>query len=46
VPARPGRSEIAVRCAIRHPLSPLIARYGSDARPLGFALLSLRYFDL
>jgi len=41
VPARAGRERIAVRFAIRHPLSPLAARYGSDPRPLGFALLGV-----
>jgi len=41
VPARAGRERIALRFAIRHPLSPLAARYGSDPRPLGFALLGL-----
>jgi len=41
VPARAGRERIAVRFAIRHPLSPPAARYGSDPRPLGFALLGV-----
>ena len=45
IPGREGRRQIALRFAVRHPLSPLAARYGSDPRPLGFALLSV-YFDL
>ena len=41
VPARAGRERIALRFSVRHPLSPFAARYGSDPRPLGFALLGL-----
>jgi hypothetical protein len=41
VPARANRERIALRFAVRHPLSPLAARYGSDPRPLGFALRSV-----
>jgi hypothetical protein len=41
VPAQPGRARIALRLQIRHPLSPLAARYDADPRPLGVALLGL-----
>ena len=41
VPAQRGRERIALRLQIRHPLSPLAARYGGDPRPLGVALLGL-----
>lgn len=41
VPAAPGRERIALRFAVRHPLSPLAARYDGDPRPLGIALLGL-----
>jgi hypothetical protein len=42
VPARAGRERIALRFAVRHPLSPLAARYDGDPRTLGIALLALR----
>jgi hypothetical protein len=42
VPARAGRDRIALRFAVRHPLSPLAARYDGDPRTLGFALVALR----
>jgi hypothetical protein len=42
VPARPRRERIALRFSIRHPLSPLTARYDGDPRPLGIALRGLR----
>ena len=32
---------IAIRFAIRHPISPLAARYDGDPRPLGIALRGL-----
>jgi hypothetical protein len=41
VPAEQGRERIALRLQIRHPLSPLAARYDADPRPLGVALLGL-----
>ncbi len=41
VPAQQGRERIALRLQIRHPLSPLAARYDGDPRPLGIALLGL-----
>jgi hypothetical protein len=41
VPAETGRERIALRLQIRHPLSPLAARYDGDPRPLGVALLGL-----
>jgi hypothetical protein len=41
VPAHAGRERIALRLQIRHPLSPLAARYDGDPRPLGVALLGL-----
>ena len=41
VPAQTGRERIALRLQIRHPLSPLAARYDGDPRPLGVALLGL-----
>jgi hypothetical protein len=41
VPAQAGRERIALRLQIRHPLSPLAARYDGDPRPLGVALLGL-----
>ena len=41
VPARAGRERIALRFSVHHPLSPFAARYGSDPRTLGFALLGL-----
>ena len=41
VPAQTGRERIALRMHIRHPLSPLAARYDGDPRPLGVALLGL-----
>jgi hypothetical protein len=37
-----ARDRIALRFRIRHPLSPLTARYDGDPRPLGIALLGLR----
>jgi hypothetical protein len=41
IPARDGRDRIALRFAVRHPISPLAARYDGDPRPLGFALRGL-----
>ena len=41
VPAQHGAERIALRMQIRHPLSPLAARYDGDPRPLGVALLGL-----
>lgn len=42
VPGRAGRRRVVLRFAVRHPLSPLAARYDADPRPLGIALLGLR----
>jgi hypothetical protein len=41
VPACEGRDRIALRFAVRHPLSPLAARHDGDPRPLGIALRGL-----
>ncbi len=41
VPARRQREQVALRFRVRHPLSPLAARYDGDPRPLGIALRGL-----